>query len=191
MSLQTTSIIIEVGVVMKLDRQTAAKVSAYYAGWVDPQEFARFADDKLVYRQRHHVQSNRVVGFFVIAKGDKALPMDQLTDLNYAADLLVLVLLYDAVNKRILGVLRAIENGRRSGEGEHFFEIQVVGDEGKDASTSEIKYACSYFGSTSMLAIVHMQSVVKDRLKASEKHAVTLSEVDDFIPTAKRFKASD
>ncbi|MBA7471017.1 hypothetical protein ES707_06309 [subsurface metagenome] len=175
---------------MALSKAIAAKVSAYESGWVDPEEFAEFADKGLIYRQAHHLQPNRALGLFVIGSGDKALPIDMLTDLKYAADLAI-VLTCDAVNKRILGVLRIIENTRMLAEGEHIFAIDVVGDVGEDASTGETKYYCIPFGSTEALADAYIRGTLQDTVRKYEKIAVTLTQVDDFTPTAKRYKVSD
>ena len=175
---------------MALSKAIAAKVSAYDTAWVDPEEFAEFADKGLIYRQRHYLQPNTATGFFVIGKGDRKLPIELLTDLKYAAGLSI-VLTCDAVNERILGVLRTIENARKLEEGEHLFEIQVVGGVGEDASTGETKYYCIPFDSTEALADAYIRGTLQDTVRKYEKIAVTLTQVDDFTPTAKRYKMSD
>jgi len=43
------------GPAMALSKAIAAKVSAYDTAWVDPEEFAEFADKGLIYRQRHYL----------------------------------------------------------------------------------------------------------------------------------------
>ena len=200
---------------MALDKVIAAKVSAYHTGWVDPDEFAEFTDKGLIYRQRHHMQRDNIFGFFVIGKGDKVFPIDQLTDLNYADNLCV-VLPYDAINSKTLSVLRLIETNRGADKKpnidkeKNLFEIDVVGDVGKDASTGETRYACNWFGSTnhlietirgeirkklskqvkqiSRLTDAQIRSVVKNILEPFKKKSVTLNEVDDFVPSAKKYK---
>jgi hypothetical protein len=76
-------------------------------------------------------------------------------------------------------------------EGEHLFEIQVVGEIGRDTSTGEIKYACACFPSTKELVEAYTGKTINATLMRYERHGATLRQVGKFIATAKRNKVSD
>lgn len=132
---------------------------------------------------------------------------------------------YDAVNSKILSVLSLIEtkrgadNNRNVDKDRNLFEIDVVGEVGKDASTGETRYGCNWFRSTtellgriqeevkkkrtkqadqdkpsdiSRLTNVEIRSAIKSTLEPFKKsNSVTLSEVDDFVPIAKKYKVTE
>lgn len=209
---------------MALSRGIAAKVSAYYTGWVDPEAFARSAENNLIYRQKHHVGSKPEFAFYVICEGEKELPLDLLTDPDSVRNL-ALVLPYNAVNLRILSLLWLIETARGPRKGENIFELEIVGDIARDDSTGEIRYGCLWFSSTIDLLNkmegqarrkqrqlhkmrekphwstkaggiprsfnIYIKSLLKSMLGIMKKKSVTLGEVDEFTPTAKRYKVSD
>jgi len=130
---------------MKLDRQTVARVSAQWNSW-PPEEFAVCAEKRSVY------QPASGVGFFALERGDRELPFDQLTDLNYAKGL-VLVLPYNAVSIRMLSVFRAIETARLPmvEDRTRNISIEVVGDVGRDAVTGDIRYSLITYDSVMAL----------------------------------------
>lgn len=170
---------------MKLDRQTVARVSAQWNSW-PPKEFASCAEKRIVYRPASGV------GFFAIGRGDKDFPIDQLTEPDCAAGL-VLVLPYNAVNIRILSVLWAIETARLplSEDGTSNLEIEVVGDVGKEALTGDIKYSLITYNSVMALtdeikrrpdtlseeSITYLRDVLEMKLKGTPWQT-TLSEIE-------------
>jgi len=127
---------------MKLDRQTVARVNALVLDWspVDMEESAKSAERKVPYRTAEGYC------YFVIGRGDKKLPLSDLTNVNYAKSL-TLVFPYDAVTVRIMPILWLIEIARMSDNGESNFYIHIVGDIGKDAFTGETRYGFIRFGS--------------------------------------------
>lgn len=143
------------GPAMSFSKAIAAKVSAYYTGWVDPEEFAECAEKGAISIQRHYSFPHIRWGLFAIGKGEKEFPLDKLTDLNYVHHMQV-VLPYDAVSPEILSILSLIESRREEGrevdetewgtlEGRGLFELDVVADVGEDPSTGETRYGCWAF----------------------------------------------
>lgn len=143
------------GPAMSLSKAIAAKVSAYYTGWVDPEEFAECAEKGAISIQRHYSFPHIRMGFFAIGKSEKEFPLDKLTDLNYTHHMHV-VLPYDAVSPEILSIVSLIESRREERrevdeaewgtlEGRGLFELNVVADVGEDPSTGETRYGCWAF----------------------------------------------
>ena len=128
---------------MKLDRQTVARVNALVLDLspVDIEGSAKSAERKIPY-----LTAERDC-YFVIGRGDKIIPLNDLTKVSYAKSL-TLVFPYDAVTVRIFPILWLIEIARKSDNGESNFYINIVGDIGKDAFTRETRYGFIRFGST-------------------------------------------
>jgi hypothetical protein len=140
---------------MALNKVTAAKISAYQNGWVDPEEFAKHAKEGTVYIQanRHYPQSP--VSFFALGKEIKPeIPMKKLAS-SFSLSLAVPI---NALDSKMLSKLWEIEtqwekqhSGVSQSIEEGFFEVAVVADVGKDTSTGEIGYACIEFPDMSYL----------------------------------------
>ncbi len=96
--------------------------------------------------------------FFAIGRGDRELPFDQLIDLKYAKGL-DLVLPYNAVNIRMLQILKRIEIARLSKDRASNLSIEVVGDVGREAVTGETKYSLITYGS-----VMALKDEIKGRL---------------------------
>jgi len=130
---------------MKLDRQTVARVSAWWNSW-SPMEFATCAEKRSVY------QPASGVCFFAIGRGDKEIPIGQLTEPDCAAGL-VLVLPYSAVSIRMLSILQTIETARLPivEDRTRHLSIEVVGDVGREALTRDIKYSLITYDSVMAL----------------------------------------
>ena len=149
---------------MKLDRQTVARVNALVLEWshVDMEESAKSAERKVPYRTAEgHC-------FFVIGRGDKKLPLSDLTSVNYAK-YLTLVFPYDAVSVRVLPILWLIEIARMSDNGESNFYIHIVGDIGKDAFTGETRYGFIRFGLTIDLLMEIDKQVREEKVRHLRK----------------------
>jgi len=144
---------------MALRKTIAAKVSAYFTSWVDPDDFATSAENNLIYRQRSHVGSKPEFGFYVISGKEKSYPLDLLTN-REALPNLGLVLPYDAVTLATIPILWFIEITRKAGDFETVFGIDIVGDVGKDQSTGEVRYACISFDS-----VVNLLGKIQERAK--------------------------
>lgn len=179
---------------MVLSKANAAKVAAYYTGWVNPEQFADYAEKGLVYQQWHYLARKETYGFFVIGINDKEFPAVELTDTSI--DNLTLVLPEDVVSPDVILKLSSIEINRRPRKSEKIFEIVVVRDVGKDPSSGEIKYRCDYFYSTKEL----IKQVQGDGLsaqadqpklnlpKSNKVGSVTLIEVNRFVTDSKKRK---
>ena len=196
---------------MKISKNIAAKVSAYFTQWVDPEEFAESAEKGLIYQQRHHITQDKLFSFYVIDREFQEVPLDQLVH----ADNLTVVLPYDAVIPETLSFLSSLEQSRRQKEGEHLYEIQIIGQTGSEYPSQEVRYACISFSLTEELAARVIASrnktvggqdkravtdirkltadeiriAIKDIFKPFEKSgSVTLKEIERFIPVAKEYK---
>jgi len=149
---------------MRLDRQTVARVNALVLEWslVDMEESAKNAERKIPYRTAEgHC-------YFVIGRGDKKLPLSDLTNVSYAK-YLTLVFPYDAVNVRIIPILWLIEIARMSDDGESNFYIHIVGDIEKGAFTGETRYGFIRFGSTIDLLIEIDKQVREEKVRHLRK----------------------
>ena len=196
---------------MKSGKNIAAKVSAYFTGWVDPEEFAESAEKGLIYQQRHHVAQDELWSFYVIDRECKEVPLDQLID----ADNLAVVLPCDAVIPETLSLLSSLEQSRRQKEDGRLYEIQIIGQTGSEHPSQEVKYASISISSKEelvarviasrnktiggqgrrvvtdirKLSADEIQRAAQDMLKPfSKSGSVTLKEIERFIPVAKKYK---
>jgi len=120
---------------MKLNRQTVARVSAQWNSW-SPKEFASCAEKRSVYRPASGAC------FFAIERGDTELPGGELTKPDCAAGLTI-VMPYNAISKRMLLALQAIETVRLplvEDRTSNLF-IEIVSDVEREGLTGDIKYS--------------------------------------------------
>ena len=133
---------------MEISTDIAARVSAYFNGWVDPEAFAKSAEKGAIYQQRHYLTRDKLFSFYVLDKDNQRVPIEQLT----STDRLGVVLAHNSVVPEMLVLLSNIEHARGQKEGEDVYEVQVVSQVGTDNTTREAKYACISFKSTEELA---------------------------------------
>jgi hypothetical protein len=117
---------------MILDRRTIAKIRRIAVGFPEDEEaMLKYAEEKTPYFYDD--------GFciFVIARGDKILPLERFVDRNTKH--ITIVLSYDAVTLGILPALWLVEIAKQRGN-EGNLHVEIVGDIGKDAFTGEVRY---------------------------------------------------
>lgn len=194
---------------MEISRDIAAKISAYFNGWVDPKAFAKSAEKGLIYEQRHHVAPYEPFSFYVLDKANQQVPIEQLTGINR----LGVVLAHDSVVPEMLVLLSNIERARGQKGVEDVYEVQVVSQVGTDNSSKEIRYACISFNSTeelvsriiakriktgdnqreravydvNNLTVGEIDQALRQIFEPYKKHGVTLSKVEEFALMAKKY----
>jgi len=194
---------------MEISTDIAARVSAYFNGWVDPEAFAKSAEKGAIYQQRHYLTRDRLFSFYVLNKDNQRVPIEQLTSINR----LGVVLAHDSVVPEMLVLLSNIEHARGQKEGEDVYEVQVVSQVGTDNTTREAKYACISFKSTEELAskiiakanktsgdqeqrvvydigkltIGEIHQALRQIFEPYKKYGVTLSKVKEFSLMAKKY----
>ncbi len=148
---------------MKLDRQTIARVSAQWNSW-PPEEFVSCAEKRSVYQP----VSGCGFGFFAIERGDREFPWDELTKSDSVAGLTI-VMPYNAVSKRMLLSLQAIEKERLplvEDRTSNLF-IEIVDDVGREALTGDIKYSLITYDS-----VVALTDEIKRRPDSLDKESI-------------------